>query len=152
MTKPTLVLRVGAVLLLLLSLARGAGGIVLILQGQDAVPDAKATDAALIAIGAGLLAVAVLGIFAALQIFRRNEGFFRIGVIALAAFVVDGLVNGMLLFGQPTDSGTLANVVAAALILGCLLLGRAGTPRARGGRRYAAPAGLVRHTIEGNRE
>ncbi|HEY8258751.1 MAG TPA: hypothetical protein VIG08_13925 [Gemmatimonadales bacterium] len=43
-------------------------------------------------------------------------------------FVLDGALNGYLLFGHPGDRGTLVNLGVALLILGALWLGRSERP------------------------
>lgn len=122
-------LLVAAVLLALLALARGAGGVVLLLQGGAAVPDARASAGEVVAIGCGLLVVTALGLAAAWQLARRRPRSPRLAFAALAAFVIGGLINGALLFGRPTDRGTIANLIAAAIIGAIVWAGKAAARR-----------------------
>ncbi len=90
------------------------GGLVLILQGASAV----------LTVGLFLLLLGLVLITSAVGVFRRRTFFWRLGIGGTVAFVVDGAINGFVLYGQPGDRGTLVNVVAAVLILACLLVGR----------------------------
>ena len=130
---PIVLLRTGAVSMLLLGLARGLGGALLLARGPDLDPDILAGAAAARAVGLGLLAVAALEIVAAIGVLRRRLWGWRLGIGATLLFVLDGLVNGTVLYGRPGDGGTVANVVAAALILGFLFGGRAALAAASAG-------------------
>lgn len=123
-------LLVAAVLLALLALARGAGGVVLLLQGGAEVPDSRASAGEVVGIGCGLLVVAALGLVAAWQLARRRPRSPLLALAALAAFVVGGLINGALLFGRPTDRGTIANLIVAAIIGALAWAGRGAAPGA----------------------
>jgi hypothetical protein len=116
----------------LLGLARGAGGVVLGLQGSGVVDSSRVALPSARLLGAGLVAVAVLAIVAAVRLFRGRPGAlpFVLGVLLL--FVLDGALNGYLLFGQPGDSGSIVNIAAALIIGGLAWLGdRASSPAGR---------------------
>jgi hypothetical protein len=121
---PTTFLRTAAALMLLLGAVRGFGGILLLFRGPDLDPDILAGPIAARVIGVGLIVVAALEIVASIGAFRRRRAAWRLGIAATLLFVVDGLVNGAVLYGRPGDAGTTVNVVAAVLILGTLLAGR----------------------------
>jgi hypothetical protein len=117
-------LRIAAILLLILALARGAGGVVLLTPGRAPIPGSTASRATEVGLGAGLVAVALLGMVAGWQLLRRRSRAFSLTICALAAFLAGGLMNGALLFGRPTDEGTMVNSVAAAAIFLFLWTGR----------------------------
>ena len=121
---PALFLRIGASLMVLLGLARGWGGLLLLGRGHAVDPDILAGPVAARAVGFGLVVVGTLVLVGAVGVFRRRASGWRLGVGATLLFVLDGLVNGAVLYGRPGDAGTFANVVAAALIVGFLLAGR----------------------------
>ena len=121
---PKLSLRLGAILMLLLGLARGIGGLLLLTRGAGA--DAKiraggtgvaATAAALMLLGAAL-AVTGAGVL------QRGRLAWVMGCVLTVAFVLGGIVNGIVLYGRPQAGGSLANVVVAAVILVCMWRGR----------------------------
>jgi hypothetical protein len=115
---------VGGVLMFLLGLARGAGGVILLIKGPAADPGIHAGGPAvavvaliLTVLGAGLVAAAV-------GVLRAASRAWRWGIGLVVAFVLDGAVNGAVLYGRPGDAGTAVNVLAALLILLFLFLGR----------------------------
>jgi hypothetical protein len=55
---------------------------------------------------------------------RLKRFFWILGIAATVPFVIDGAINGYFLFGRPGEGGTIANIVAAILIIGCLWVGR----------------------------
>lgn len=75
-------------------------------------------------VGAFLLLLGLALIVAAVGVFRRLRSFWLFGTICTVAFVIDGAINGYVLYGQPGDQGTIVNVIVAALILACLLFGK----------------------------
>jgi hypothetical protein len=85
--------------------------------------------ALLVALGVGLVASAA-------GVLRRRRRAWHCGIWLVIAFVIDGMLNGYVFFGRPGDQGTILNLVAAALILMSLFLGRsalASGPGARSG-------------------
>lgn len=113
----------GAILLALLGLARGAGGVALMLRGPAVVESGRVTAQAARGLGAGLVVVALLGLGTAVALLRRHPKAARWAGVVLALFLADGAVNGALLFGRPTDVGTLVNLGAAAVIAALLWTG-----------------------------
>ena len=116
--------RIGASLLALLGLARGLGGLLLIIQGRAALPASSSNDATMRGIGVGLVFVALLAIAAAVRLFRLLQSGLPLTGVALLAFLAGGLLNGSLLFGRPTDAGTIVNVLASVVIAAFVFLGR----------------------------
>jgi hypothetical protein len=121
---PSVALRTGALLLLVLGLARAAGGVVLVVSGGSAVESQRVGLETARALGAGLILVGAVAVVASLGVMRCRAWGWGLGILALVLFVADGLLNGYLLFGRPGDRGTIVNVAAAALILTFLLRGR----------------------------
>jgi hypothetical protein len=123
-------LALASVLLLLLGLARGYGGLALVRHGASAVGSDRISDRVATLLGMGLIAVSFAALMASVGIMRRRVWGWRLGMIVPVVFVLDGVLNGFLLFGRPGGRGTLINVAAAALIIYCLWVVRA-THRAR---------------------
>ncbi len=119
-----LFLIVGSVLMILLGLARGVGGFVLLTKGAATDPNIQATGSAVSTVGIFLLVLGLALVVAAVGVLRRRYSFWLVGAICTVAFVVDGVINGYVLYGQPGDQGTIVNVIAAAFILACLLFGK----------------------------
>lgn len=122
--KPRGYLRLGAALLVLLGLARGAGGVVLLVSGAAADSRIAAGAAAVGVAGVLLLLISLALVVAGVGLAKVNRAFWRFGIGSLVAFVIDGAVNGAVLYGRPGVGGTVANVIVAALIALCLLAGR----------------------------
>jgi hypothetical protein len=118
-----LILYMGAAFMVLLGFARGAGGLVLLGTGAAADPRIRASAAAVSAVGATLLLVGLALVVAAAGMFRRLRRFRLLGMISTGAFVVDGAINGYVLYGRPGGWGTVGNLAVAAVILACLVLG-----------------------------
>ncbi len=120
-------------LMVLLGLARGAGGVVLMTGGGAADPKIQAGKAAVVSAGASLLLLGLLLVVAGVGVMMRRRTAWVLGALATIAFVMGGAVNGTVLYGKPAPMGTAINVVAAAAIIACLLAGRgalgAGTTR-----------------------
>lgn len=129
---------VGGVLMALLGLARGAGGLVLLTRGAAADPNIQGTGVAIKVVGALLVLLGAALVVAAAGIIRRLTSFWLAGMICTVAFVVDGAINGYLLYGRPGDRGTVINAGVAALILACLLAGKVALRR--GAVHQRAPA------------
>jgi len=115
---------IGGVLMGLLGIVRGGGGLILIVQGAATDPKIKASESATIAVGAFLLVLGIALVVAAFGVLRRRPWALLAGIALTIAFVVDGAINGYVLFGRPGDQGTLMNVIAAVLILVFLVIGR----------------------------
>ena len=114
-----------------LGVVRGAGGLALVLEGPALDPDIQASAGAASLVGGVLLALGLLLVVAAVGVFRRLRAFWMLGIVATLAFVVDGAINGLLLYGRPGAGGSVANLAAAALIIGSLVLGRSALRSAR---------------------
>jgi hypothetical protein len=122
----------GGVLLILLALARGAGGMVLLARGGAAVEATGVASRTAALLGAGLLVVAAAAFAAGAAVLRRHRWGWRLGITAAIAFVLDGVLNGFVLFGHPGAGGTAGNALAAGVILACLWAGRGALAPAAG--------------------
>lgn len=91
--KRPLALVIGAILMLALGLARGAGGAVLLVRGRATLPDLRADAAVLPVLACFLILIGAAEVAAAIGVFRLKRAFWRLGVAATAAFVVDGAVH-----------------------------------------------------------
>lgn len=117
-----------AALLMLVGLARSAGGTLLLTRGAALDPAVLAGPTVTRGAGAGLVLVGLGLAVAGVQLLRRRPGAGRLAILALLVFVLDGLLNGTLLYGRPQVDGTLANALVVAVVLGLLWLAREPTP------------------------
>jgi len=117
-------LRAAAVLLLLVGVARTLGGIALMLHGRAADPAIVAAPSTVLLLGAILTAIGTLGVLCGIGVWRRDRPAWIGGLVFAPLFLLDGVVNGWLLFGAPRPIGTLSNAVVAAVMLALLIPGR----------------------------
>jgi hypothetical protein len=114
----------GAVLMILLGIARGFGGISLLVQGDRTAPGIIADMRTARILASGLILVSMFLIVSAVGIIRRKRSFFHLGIAAALAFLIDGAVNGFFLYGGPRTEGMVMNTLTAAVIVTCLRIGR----------------------------
>jgi hypothetical protein len=117
-------LTAAAILLLLLGIARGAGAIILLLRGPGVVDSSRVSVPVASLLAVILLMVGIAAILSGLGLFLGKPWAWSLGFTVPFLFVLDGALNGYLLFGRPGDRGTVVNVVVALLILLALWLGR----------------------------
>lgn len=117
-------LTIGGVLMAGLGLLRGAGGVALLARGAALDERIHASGATVVTAGLTLVVLGVALVGAAIGVLRRSRLAWLAGILLTLAFVMGGILNGMALYGRPAAAGTLANVAAAALIIGSLWLGR----------------------------
>lgn len=115
---------IASVLMILLGLARGVGGAILIRGGKGTLPDSPASPSTLLVVGLFLVAIGLVEVIAGLGVAARRRRFWALGIAATVAFVVDGAINGLLLFGRPGAGGTVVNLAVALVIFTCLVLSR----------------------------
>lgn len=121
---PRIPLRAAGILLVALGIARGFGGTLLLLHGSAHDPAIAAAPAVVSSVGWGLVAVGILALVGGVAVLLVRPGAVVLGGVAIVAFLIDGALNGWLLFGSPRPVGTALNLAAAALIAGLLLAGR----------------------------
>ncbi len=114
----------GAVLMILLGLARGAGGILLLLQGGAVDPQIVAEPSVLSMLAIVLVLIGIVEVVAGFGTWRSRRPYWVLGIVATVLFVMDGAVNGYIIYGRPGDRGTLVNAIVAILIISMLLFGR----------------------------
>ena len=124
-------LQIGGALMVLLGLARGAGGAALLVRGGAADPNIHAGRAAVASVGVSLALLGMLLVVSGIGVMRRRRLYWLVGAVATIAFVLGGLMNGAVLYGRPGGAGTALNVVAAGAIVACLWLGRGALESAR---------------------
>lgn len=134
-------MRLGAALMMFLGLVRAAGGVMLLTSGASIDSRIQANEPTVTLVGAGLLVLGLALVVSAMGVLlRRSRFFWTVGIACTVAFVIDGAINGSLLYGRPGDQGTVVNVILAALILICLKRGASALPP-RGAVERAPTAG-----------
>jgi hypothetical protein len=114
---------ISSLLMIFIGLFRSIGGISLLLGGDqlDTKVPILASAGQLNGVGIGLLTVGILLIVSAAYFWRRlTRRSWLLCWIALIIFLLDGLVDGFILFGQPLAQGQIINL-SAAIIIGILL-------------------------------
>ena len=114
---------ISSLLMIFIGLFRSIGGISLLLGGDqfDTKVPILASAGQLNGVGIGLLTVGILLIVSAAYFWRRlTRRSWILCWIALIIFLLDGLVDGFILFGQPLAQGQIINL-SAAIIIGILL-------------------------------
>ncbi len=124
LNKKPIALIIGSILMILLGLARGIGGLVLLLQGSETLPGIQSNETVLIFLAAILILIGITEIIAAIGVFLLRKGYIFLGIVTTIIFVIDGAVNGYFLFGKPGGQGTIVNIIAAAIIISFLLAGK----------------------------
>lgn len=115
---------IGSILMILLGLARGVGGLTLLMQGKSALPNIIASESTIRILAVGLIMIGVLEIISAVGVLRLKRFFWIFGIAVTLAFVIDGAINGYFLFGKSGEGGTIVNSLVAIFIIGCLWIGR----------------------------
>jgi hypothetical protein len=123
-TRKPISLIIGAVLMILLGLARGIGGIILLIQGKATLSNIKTDETVLIFLSIGLILIGIFEIISAVGIYYLKRKYWFLGIVVTVLFVIDGTINGYFLFGKPDDQGTAVNLIAGIIIITFLLLGK----------------------------
>jgi hypothetical protein len=138
--------------MVLLGVARGAGGLVLVSRGAAVDSNIQATAAAVTTVGTVLLVLGLVHVVAAVGVFRRLRWAWLLGIISTVAFVIDGAINGSLLYGRPGDRGTVVNVLVAVLITTCLFLGRSALRQSAAQQGAAASGPAAKRSADAERQ
>lgn len=123
-TKKPISLIIAAILMIILGLARGIGGIILLIEGKSTLSNIKANETVLIFLSIGLIIIGVMEIISAVGIYLLKKKFWLLAIFITVLFVIDGAINGYFLFGKPGDQGTVVNLIAAIIIVTFLLLSK----------------------------
>lgn len=115
---------ISAVLLILLGVARGIGGVLLAVNGPRTVESMLVSDTTAQFLGLGLVVVCVLTFVAAYGLMKTRSWAFNFSIVTLVLFVLDGALNGYLLFGRPGAGGTFVNIIVAVVIVSLIGLAR----------------------------
>jgi hypothetical protein len=113
--------------MILVGIFRGTGGFLLIIQGKmvNTGLEISASGNQTVIAGTGLIIVLILFLISAFFLLKdQSKTGWNTGWIAITFFILDGLLNGYLLFGAPRMQGQLINVIVGILIGISLILGR----------------------------
>ena len=118
---------ISAVIMVLIGILRAIGGIFLLTKGNqlDTGIPIIASDTQIYIVSIGLLIIGILLVCASINLVRKySKMSWNICWIVLILFLLGGLLNGYLLFGQPLDQGQKINLTAAILAGLFLFLGK----------------------------
>ena len=121
MKNPAIAGWIAIILMFLLGALRSAGGVILILNKNLTDSNITASPNAAVVCGIGLLFIGLAEIISAIGIAAGNRSFVTVGILCTVLFVIDGLINGYILYGSPLEAGTIANLAAASVIISLLL-------------------------------
>lgn len=118
---------IAAVIMTLVGILRAIGGIALLTKGNqlDAGIPIIASENQIYIVATGLLIIGILFVIASINLIRNySKMSWNTCWIVLLLFILGGLLNGFLLFGQPLDQGQKINLIAVILIGLFLVLGK----------------------------
>ncbi len=116
--------RLGATFLALLGILRGAGGVMLLPNGVAAAGEAARPHAPTHVIGVGLILVGLLCVTAGIvNLVRIIRPGLLLAALSLLAFLADGAINGMLLYGAPRMAGAIGTFIYAFIVMIFLFAG-----------------------------
>ncbi len=120
---------IASVLMALVGLLRGTGGILLLLQGNKVAvePPIASSDIVAKLCGVGLIVVMLILLYAAYTLSKKRSYFsWKLSWIGIVIFLLGGLINGFLMFGNPFVQDQIINFSASILIALFLILGKKG--------------------------
>src|SRR5690606_41927129 len=109
-------------LLILICGVRLFGGVAMLLKGAAVTNEVLAGDLSVRALGLLMMSIAGVGLRAGVGLFTKPERWWRVGVWATIALWVDGLLNGLVLFGAPRVGGQVLNTIVAMVLISSLVL------------------------------
>jgi uncharacterized membrane protein YfcA len=118
---------IAAVIMTLVGVLRAIGGIALLTKGNqlDTGIPIIASENQIYIVATGLLIIGILFVIASINLIRNySKMSWNTCWIVLLLFILGGLLNGFLLFGQPLDQGQKINLIAVILIGLFLVLGK----------------------------
>jgi hypothetical protein len=113
--------------MIIVGLIRGIGGFLLIHNGNSVIegPSHLLPVRMFTLMGIGLIIVLIF--FAAAAFFilsKKSKTGWVLSWVAIAIFLLDGIINGYILFGGPKFQGQLINIIASLLIIIPLILAK----------------------------
>ena len=126
MRKNSIFLKVAGLVMVLVGIVHGIDGIQLFQTGSTFLSDKTAlTDSNGLRIASiGLILVAILFIISGIGVLMGNKALFNLSIVTLILYVIVGIVNGQILYGEPLDAGLAINMTVAILLFVFLYLGR----------------------------
>lgn len=118
---------IAAVLMTLVGLLRGVGGAILLFQGNKVAvePPIMSSDMVARLCGVGLLLVMTLLLVASYKLLKhKSRSGWNLSWIGIAVFLIGGIINGYLMFGNPFVEDQIINFSASLLVAASLLLGK----------------------------
>ena len=111
-------------LIFMLGITRGIGGIIYLLS-DDKTLEALSSSVTLVAfLAISFILLSAASFITAIAIFENNKKYLLSGVILTIIFVVSGVINRNLLFGDTTIQETIINIIAIVIIISLLILGK----------------------------
>ena len=126
MRKTSIFLKVAGIVMVLVGIVHGIDGIQLFqtgttfLSGKTTIADSNGLRIASIA----LIVIALLFIISGIGVMMGKKALFNLSIVTLILYVIVGVINGQILYGEPLDTGLTINMTVAILILAFLYLGR----------------------------
>ena len=118
---------ISAVIMILIGILRAIGGIALLTKGNQLNTEVPiiASEVQIYIVAIGLLIIGILLVYASINLLRKySKMSWNICWIILILFLLGGLLNGYLLFGQPLDQGQKINFAVAIFVGLFLFLGK----------------------------
>ncbi|MFN8241402.1 MAG: hypothetical protein U0X39_11735 [Bacteroidales bacterium] len=122
-----IMLMIAGVLMIFVGALRGFGGLILLSNPEKSLAAGtfSASPAQIVVIGIGLVIIMVLLIVTAYSLITKQTRWWWVASwVVLGLFLLDGLLNGFLLFGKPNLNGQSINFTAALLVAVNLMFGR----------------------------
>jgi len=118
---------ISSILMIFIGLLRGSGGVALLLKGKNldtGIPIiANGIQTNIVAVG--LLLICIILLISAVNMLRKfSKSSWKISWFALILFLIDGTLNGFILFGKPLDEGQMINIFATVITGLFLFLGK----------------------------
>lgn len=118
---------ISAVIMIIVGVLRAVGGIALLAKGNrlDTEIPIVASDMQIYVVSIGLMIIGFLLVYASINlVIKCSKMSWNLCWTALILFLLGGLLNGYLMFGQPLDQGQKINFTAAILVGLFLILGK----------------------------
>ena len=125
--KRKVLLIIASILMIVIGVLRGFGGMALLLKGNNLETNSPiiAGELQIKLVSSGLLLVCILLIYSAINLLRKySRKSWNLCFIAMLLFLLGGVLNGFLLFGQPIDQGQIINIGAVLIISIFLFTGK----------------------------